>query len=52
MHLTESQLRTLIRRIILESIDEEEDESSEEPMGDESKIKAAVSIAKEVSGAL
>ena len=49
MQLTESQLRVLIRRIILEATEDEEEESSEEPMGDESKMKAAYKISKEVS---
>lgn len=55
MKLAESQLRELIRTIILESTDaeaqEEESDSSEEPMGDES-IKKVYSLAKEVSAFL
>ena len=52
MKLTESQLREIIRLIILESNQEEiedSEETDEEPMGDESKMKAAYGIAKEVS---
>ena len=49
MQLTESQLRTIIRRIIIEALEEEEEESEvvdEEPMGDESKMAKAYKIAK------
>ena len=48
MQLTESQLRTIIRRIIIEALEEEEESEAveEEPMGDESKMAKAYKIAK------
>ena len=55
MYITESQLRSIIRRIILESeqVETEDSEEEEEPMGDEaSKLKAAYGLAKEVGGML
>ena len=53
MILTETQLRMLIRTIIFETIakEEDEEESAEEPVGDES-IKKVYAIAKEVNNFL
>ena len=54
--MTEIQLRRLIRLIIKESIadeqaiDEDENSSEEEPVGDEGKLKTVITIAKEVKG--
>ena len=56
MLLTEHQLRRIIRILIRETVSDEhhdeidEDNSEEEPIGDEGKIKTVISIAKEVKG--
>lgn len=55
MYITEAQLRKIIRHIIIENVAEEEpseEEEEEEPMGDESRIKKAYTIAKEVGSFL